>query len=340
MKIVFAGTPEFAAQAMRAIEKSGHQIVLALTQPDRRAGRGMHLQASPVKIFAQEKNIPVLQPESLKLNHADLQKRAAAQEMYRYLSGIDFDAMVVVAYGLILPQDILDLASHNDRHGCFNIHASLLPRWRGAAPIQRAIECGDDLTGVSIMQMDAGLDTGDTVLVGDLKIASDETSASLHDRLAIMGAELMVKILNDLDQGLVVTRTPQSTEGVTYAEKILKSEAEIDWQLSAAEIDRRIRAFNPFPGSTSSLCGEQLKFWSSRLSDKAPIHQDAIPGRVVGFSGDGAYVQCGEGVIEILEMQKPGGKRISANLCIPNGANVNPEMTFEKFTNQLGGANV
>lgn len=339
MKIVFAGTPEFAAQAMRAIEKAGHQIVLALTQPDRRAGRGMHLQASPVKIFAQEKHIPILQPASLKQDHVDLQKRAAAQETYQYLSDIDFDAMVVVAYGLILPQDILDLASRNGRYGCFNIHASLLPRWRGAAPIQRAIESGDAMTGVSIMQMDAGLDTGDTVLVGDLEITSDETSASLHDRLAALGAGLMVKILNDLEQDLAVVRTPQATEGITYAEKILKSEAEIDWQRSATEIDRHIRAFNPFPGSTSSLYGEQLKFWSSRLSDKAQL-QDAIPGQVVGFSADGVYVQCGEGVIEVLEMQKPGGKRIAASLCVSSGSKVNPVMRFEKFTNQQGDANV
>jgi methionyl-tRNA formyltransferase len=340
MRIVFAGTPDFAAQAMRAIEKAGHQIVLALTQPDRRAGRGMHLQASPVKIFAQEKNIPVLQPEALKQNHTDLQKRTAAQETYRYLSGIDFDAMVVVAYGLILPQNILDIASRNGRHGCFNIHASLLPRWRGAAPIQRAIESGDALTGVSIMQMDAGLDTGDTVLVSDLKITPDETSASLHDRLAVLGAELMVKILNDLDQGLAVTRTPQAADGITYAEKILKNEAEIDWQLSAVEIDQRIRAFNPFPGSTSSLHGEPIKFWNSRVSDREQVDQSAIPGQVLGLDGNGVHVQCGNGVIEILEMQKPGGKRIAASLCISSGVNINPIMRFEKFTNQHGGVNV
>ena len=330
MKIVFAGTPEFAAQAMRAIEKSGHQIVLALTQPDRRAGRGMHLQASPVKVFAQEKNIPVLQPETLKQNHADLQKRTAAQEVFQYLSGIDFDAMVVVAYGLILPQAILDLASQNGRHGCFNIHASVLPRWRGAAPIQRAIESGDAATGVSIMQMDAGLDTGDTVLVGDLKITPQETSASLHDRLAALGAELMVKTLNDLNEGSAITRTPQAVGGVTYAEKILKSEAEIDWHLSAIEIDRRIRAFNPFPGSTSSLDGEHLKFWNSCLPSKEQIHQDAIPGRVLGFSGDGVYVQCGDGVIEILEMQKPGGKKIGASACLQSYRTQEKIMQFKK----------
>lgn len=330
MKIVFAGTPEFAAQAMRAIERAGHQIVLALTQPDRRAGRGMHLQASPVKVFAQEKNIPVLQPETLKLSHVDLQKRTAAQEAYQYLSDIDFDAMVVVAYGLILPQDILDLASRNGGHGCFNIHASLLPRWRGAAPIQRAIESGDNRTGVSIMQMDVGLDTGDTVLVGELKIRPDETSASLHDRLADLGAELMVKTLKDLDQGIAVKRTPQPGVGVTYAEKILKSEAEIDWQLSAVEIDRRIRAFNPFPGSTSSLGGEQFKFWNSCLPSKAQIHQDATPGQVLDFIGEGVHMQCGDGVIEILEMQKPGGKKTSANTCLQSYRAQGKTMQFKK----------
>jgi len=330
MKIVFAGTPEFAAQAMRAIEKSGHQIVLALTQPDRRAGRGMHLQASPVKVFAQEKNIPVLQPETLKQNHADLQKRTTAQEAFQYLSGIDFDAMVVVAYGLILPHAILDLASQNGRHGCFNIHASMLPRWRGAAPIQRAIESGDALTGVSIMQMNAGLDTGDTVLVGDLKITPQETSASLHDRLAALGSELIVKTLNDLNEGIAIARTPQPIRGVTYAEKILKSEAEIDWYLSAIEIDRRIRAFNPFPGSTSSLDGEQMKLWNSCLPSKAQINPEAIPGQVLDFSEHGVYVQCGDGVIEVLEMQKPGGKKIAASACLQSYRAQEKIMQFKK----------
>jgi methionyl-tRNA formyltransferase len=330
MRIVFAGTPEFAAQAMRAIEKSGHQIVLVLTQPDRRAGRGMHLQASPVKVFAQEKNIPVLQPETLRQNHADSQKKIAAQEAFQYLSEIDFDAMVVVAYGLMLPQAILDLASQSGRHGCFNIHASLLPRWRGAAPIQRAIERGDAETGVSIMQMDAGLDTGDTVLVGALKITPQETSASLHDRLAVLGAKLMVKTLNDLRGGIAIARTPQPIEGITYAEKILKSEAEIDWHLSAIEIDRRIRAFNPFPGSTSSLDGEQMKFWNSCLPSKANIYQDAIPGQVLDFSGDGVYVQCGDGVIQVLEMQKPGGKKIGASACLQSYRTQEKIMQFKK----------
>jgi methionyl-tRNA formyltransferase len=330
MKIVFAGTPEFAAQAMRAIDRAGHEIVLALTQPDRRAGRGMHFQASPVKVLALEKNIPVLQPETLKQNHADLQKRVEAQELYRYLASIDFDAMVVVAYGLILPQDILGLASKSRRYGCFNIHASLLPRWRGAAPIQRAIESGDDITGVSIMQMDAGLDTGDTVLVESLKIAPQETSTSLHKRLAVLGAELIVQTLNDLDQGVPITRAPQAAEGITYAEKILKSEAEIDWQLSAIEIDRRIRAFNPFPGSTSSLNGDSFKFWNSCLPNKEQTDQSSGPGQVLGFSEDGVYVQCGEGAIEILEMQRPGGKNTSASTCLLTYRTQEKVMQFKK----------
>ena len=312
MKIVFAGTPEFAAQAMRAIDAAGHQIVLVLTQPDRRSGRGMHVQASPVKIFALEKNIPVLQPVSLRRNSVDPEKQAEAEAAYQQLSKTDFDVMVVVAYGLILPQDVLDIAESNLRHGCFNIHASILPRWRGAAPIQRSIEHGDRKTGVSIMKMDAGLDTGDTVLVREIAIADDETSASLHDRLAKLGAESIVEALSTLQQGASLIKTPQAAEGIRYAEKILKSEAEIDWQLSATEIDHRIRAFNPFPGATSNLDGIPMKFWNSRVSHSGDYSQTGQIGEVLGFSKEGAFIQCGQGVIEVLEMQKPGGKRMNA----------------------------
>ena len=312
MKIVFAGTPEFAAQAMRAIDAAGHQIVLVLTQPDRRSGRGMHVQASPVKIFALEKNIPVLQPVSLRRNSVDPEKQAEAEAAYQQLSTTDFDVMVVVAYGLILPQDVLDIAESNLRHGCFNIHASILPRWRGAAPIQRSIEHGDRKTGVSIMKMDAGLDTGDTVLVREIAIADDETSASLHDRLAKLGAESIVEALSTLKQGASLIKTPQAGEDIRYAEKILKSEAEIDWQLSATEIDRRIRAFNPFPGATSNLDGIPIKFWNSRVSHSGDHSQIGQIGEVLGFSKEAAFIQCGQGVIEVLEMQKPGGKRMNA----------------------------
>ena len=316
MKIVFAGTPEFAALAMRAIYDAGHEIVLALTQPDRRAGRGMHLQASPVKEFALQHNIPVLQPETLRRTSIDPQKHAQAQAAYEHLSSIEFDAMVVVAYGLILPQEILDISEAPGRHGSFNIHASLLPRWRGAAPIQRAIESGDPRTGVCIMQMDVGLDTGDTVLIADLEIARDETSASLHDRLAQLGSKSIVDVLNQLQQGKDIKRVPQEKNGITYAEKILKSEAEIDWTLSAKEIDQRIRAFNPFPGASSNLNGLVVKFWNSRPADDRAISPGGNPGDVLGLSNDGVYIQCGTGVLEVLEMQKPGGKKIDAKTCI------------------------
>ena len=316
MKIVFAGTPEFAAQAMRAIYDAGHEIVLALTQPDRRAGRGMHLQASPVKEFALQKNIPVLQPETLRITSTDPQKQAQAAAANERLSSIDFDVMVVVAYGLILPQEVLDISERAGRHGSFNIHASLLPRWRGAAPIQRAIESGDPKTGVCIMQMDAGLDTGDTVLVAELEIARDETSASLHDRLAELGSKSIVDVLNALEQDKNLSRVPQEKDGITYAEKILKSEAEIDWALSAKEIDQRIRAFNPFPGASSNLNGLAVKFWDSRLADPKAVIATGTVGEVLGFGNKGAYIQCGEGVLEVLEMQKPGGKKIDAKTCL------------------------
>jgi methionyl-tRNA formyltransferase len=315
MKIVFAGTPEFAAQAMRAIYDAGHEIVLALTQPDRRAGRGMHLQASPVKAFALEKNIPLLQPITLRRNIADPEKKLQAEDAYQQLSEIEFDAMVVVAYGLILPQEVLDITERPGRHGSFNIHASLLPRWRGAAPIQRAIEAGDAKTGVCIMQMDAGLDTGDTVLVAELEITKQETSASLHDRLAQLGANLIVETLSALQAGEKIMRTPQATIGTTYAEKILKSEAELDWSADAPVLDRRIRAFNPFPGASSKMNGEVLKLWASSVVElQAP--RVARPGEVLGFSDSGAYVQCGNGVLEVLEMQKSGGKRMDAKTCL------------------------
>ena len=316
MKIVFAGTPEFAAQAMRAIEAAGHEIVLALTQPDRRAGRGMYLQASPVKEFALQKNIPVLQPETLRRNNIDPQKQAQAQAAYDLLSSIEFDAMVVVAYGLILPQEILEITERAGRYGSFNIHASLLPRWRGAAPIQRAIEAGDHKTGICIMQMDAGLDTGDTVLVLDLTIAPDETSASLHERLAQLGADAIVRVLNTLKRGEQLVRVPQPKNGVTYAEKILKSEAEIDWSLSAKEIDQRIRAFNPFPGALSHINDLAIKFWNSRTANIEFPKDKVCAGEVLSFSDDGIYIQCGEGVLEVLEIQKPSGKKMDAKTVI------------------------
>ena len=332
MKIVFAGTPEFAAQAMRSIHDAGHEIVLALTQPDRRAGRGMHLQASPVKVFANENNIPILQPQTLRRNSADSLKQHEAEEAYQRLSELDFDAMVVVAYGLILPQEILDIAQRPGRYGSFNIHASLLPRWRGAAPIQRAIEAGDQKTGVSIMKMDAGLDTGDTVLVEALNISLDENSSTLHDRLANIGARLIVQTLHTLEKDKAIQATPQNSQGVMYAEKILKSEAEIDWSFSAQEIDCRIRAFNPFPGATSILKGIPLKCWNSRVSPKNVPKETQCAGEILGFSEEGAYIQCGKGVVEVLEMQRPGGKKMSAKMCLQAFPDQENELRFQATT--------
>ena len=332
MKIVFAGTPQFAAQAMRAIVDAGHEIVLALTQPDRRAGRGMHLQASPVKEFALEKHIPVLQPQTLRRNSADLQKQAEAESAYQQLSTIEFDAMVVVAYGLILPQEILDITQRPVRYGSFNIHASLLPRWRGAAPIQRAIEAGDSKTGVCIMKMDAGLDTGDTVLVDELVINLEETSATLHDRLSAMGAKLIVETLNTLEQTKTLDSTPQNSAGITYAEKILKSEAEIDWSFSAQEIDYKIRAFNPFPGATATIDNVSLKCWNSRVPTKGFYSESGHVGEVLGFSEAGAYIQCGIGVIEVLEMQRPGGKKMSATMCLQSLLDQEKVLRFQAIT--------
>ena len=328
MKIVFAGTPEFAAQALRAIDDAGHEIVLVLTQPDRRAGRGMHLQASPVKEFALAKHIPVLQPETLKRNSADPQKKLQAEDAYQRLSQIDFDAMVVVAYGLILPQEILDISEQAGRHGSFNIHASLLPRWRGAAPIQRARESRDQKTGVCIMQMNAGLDTGDVVLLESLEIVADETSATLHDRLAALGAKLIVNTLAQLQGGIGLVRIPQPNTGTTYAEKILKTEAEINWQLDAQQIDARIRAFNPFPGASTSLDDLAIKLWRSRVA-KDGNSEFTKPGEVIGFGDEGVYVQCGSGVIELLEMQKPGGKRMNAKTCLQTLDAVKKSLCFQ-----------
>lgn len=317
MRVVFAGTPEFAAHALRAIVAAGHTVVLVLTQPDRRAGRGMHVQASPVKEFALSQNIPLLQPASLNTSSNDPSKKSAAEAAFQAISQISFDAMVVVAYGLIIPQAILDLAEQLGRHGAFNIHGSILPRWRGAAPIQRAIAAGDTSTGITIMQMDAGLDTGDIVLSEAIPIGAEETSAGLHDRLADTGATLMVRCLARLEAQPSLIRTPQAIEGMCYADKIQKTEAEIDWSKPATEIERLIRAFNPYPGASTSLNDQSLKFWRARALPQSEAEQYggdqlAHPGTVVGGSKDGFVVSCGRGALEVLEIQKPGGKRIPA----------------------------
>lgn len=288
MKLIFAGTPEFAAQSLRAILSTENQVVLVLTQPDRPAGRGMVLQPSAVKQVASEHGIEVFQPPTL--------RDPAAQAR---LAAVGADAMVVAAYGLILPQTVLDLP----RHGCINIHASLLPRWRGAAPIQRAIQAGDTETGVCIMQMEAGLDTGPVLLREALPITEGDTAASLHDRLAELGARLIVDALRNLP----LTPCPQPSDGVTYAAKIDKAESMLDWRLPALQLSRQVRAFNPFPGTLAYLDGTSVKIWKA-----VPDANGGVPGTVLSANKDGIVVACGEGALRLCELQKAGGKRLEA----------------------------
>ena len=293
MNIVFAGTPEFAAVALRALLAHGFGVPLVLSQPDRPAGRGMQLQMSAVKQLALEHGIEVFQPLSLK-------KDPAAMERLR---SVPMDAMVVAAYGLILPQSVLDIPAR----GCLNIHASLLPRWRGAAPIARAIEAGDAESGVCIMRMEAGLDTGPVLLREALPIADNDTAASLHDKLAILGARLIVTALRSLD---TLVPQGQAQEGVTYAAKIEKAEAQLDFRLPAMQLARKIRAFDPFPGSTASIAGTLLKIWSAVPAGAAGA---AAPGAILAANSEGVTVACGENSTLRLEvLQKPGARRLPA----------------------------
>ncbi len=299
LRVAFAGTPEFAAVALKALLAAGFEVPLVLTQPDRPAGRGMKLQASPVKQVAQQHGIPVSQPLSLRLDGKHPGEAAAGREA---LLAARPDLLVVAAYGLILPQWVLDLP----RLGCLNIHASLLPRWRGAAPIHRAIEAGDAETGITIMQMDAGLDTGDMLLIERLPIAADDTTASLHDKLAVLGGRLMVEALElAACGGFRPERQPEA--GVCYAHKIEKAESDIDWTLPADAIERRLRAFDPFPGGLSHLDGEPLKIWKAQRAPGA-----GQPGEVLAADASGLLVACGEGALRLTELQRAGGKRLPA----------------------------
>lgn len=303
MRLIFAGTPEFAQVALADLHAAGHEIVLVLTQPDRPAGRGLKLQASPVKQWAMEHQVPVAQPRSLRLDGKYPEDAAAARQA---LLAAQADAMIVAAYGLILPQWVLDLPPR----GCLNIHASLLPRWRGAAPIHRAIEAGDTQTGITIMQMDAGLDTGDMLLVRTAAIGPTDTTAVLHDRLAALGGQAIVQALASLDS---LPHLPQPAEGVCYAHKIDKAEAALDWTLRAELLACRIRAFDPFPGMTVPLAtesgGEILKVWQAVAE---PLRNPAEPGTVVQADASGLRVACGQGQLCLQQMQRPGGKRLSA----------------------------
>jgi methionyl-tRNA formyltransferase len=300
LRVAFAGTPEFAAAALAAIHGAGYTVPLVLTQPDRPAGRGMKLSPSPVKQLALAHGLAVAQPQGLKLDGkfaADAATARAALEMAAP------DVMVVAAYGLILPQWVLTLP----RLGCLNIHASLLPRWRGAAPIHRAIEAGDPDTGITIMQMDEGLDTGAMLAIGREPIRADDVTGSLHDRLAALGARMIVTALADADAGRLQA-TPQPEVGVTYAHKIGKAEAAIDWALPAEVIERRVRAFDPFPGASFVCGGEVVKLWQARVCPEV----NAPAGRVVQADGAHLVVACGDGGLELLQLQRPGGKRLPA----------------------------
>jgi methionyl-tRNA formyltransferase len=300
LRIAFAGTPDFAVPTLRALAQSPHRLVGVLTQPDRPAGRGRALTASPVKRLALELQLPLSQPQQLR-----------SPEAHEALTGWEPDVLVVVAYGLILPAAVLTLP----RLGCINVHASLLPRWRGAAPIQRAILAGDSETGVTIMQIEAGLDTGPILAQVRIPIDPAFNAGRLHDRLAQLGAELMVQCLGQAEAGLLHP-TPQAAQNVSYAAKIDKSEARIDWWRSALDIERQVRAFNPWPVAETLWRGEQLRIWDARAAADGRLpgdHADfAQPGNVLGLEGGELLVQCGNGRLALINVQLPGRRIVTA----------------------------
>jgi methionyl-tRNA formyltransferase len=311
MRLVFAGTPEFAVPALDALAGAGHTLAAVLTRPDRPAGRGLAPAASPVKRAAERRRVPVLQPTTLK--DEAVQARLAA---------LAPDALVVVAYGLILPQAVLEIP----RLGALNVHASLLPRWRGAAPIQRALLAGDRETGVCIMQMAAGLDTGPVLLSEAAPIAPDDTAGTLHDKLAPLGARLLVAALDGLARG-TLRPTPQAAEGVSYAAKIEKQESRIDWTRPAVEIERRVRAFDPAPGAAARIRGAEVKIWRAAVAAAR-----GAPGDVVGVGPDGIVVACGEGALRLEVLQRAGGKRHAA-AAFQRGFPIAAGDRFELVTN-------
>ncbi len=295
MNLVFAGTPPFAAAALAALHDHGHTVVGVLTQPQKRAGRGMQVQPSAVAIEAARRGIQVLDPPTLK----DPAVQAALRAMQS-------DVFVVAAYGLLLPQAVLDIPAR----GCLNIHGSLLPRWRGAAPVQRAIEAGDEVTGICIMKMEAGLDTGPVLLERRLPIAKDDTSGSLFEKLTALGAQSIVEALSHLDD---LTPAPQPQAGVTYARKILKEEARINWSEPAEVLERRIRAFDPFPGCETQLDGDKLKIWRAEWANN---DRSAAPGLVIASTPEGVAVQTGKGTLTLKIVQQPGGKRLPIDVFL------------------------
>ncbi len=292
MRVAFAGTPAFAAQALQAILAAGFEVPLVLTQPDRPSGRGLKLQPSAVKRSALEAGITVLQPASLK-----------AEEARDEVVAHPADILVVAAYGLILPKEVLAWP----RLGCLNIHASLLPRWRGAAPIQRALLAGDKETGISIMQMDQGLDTGPVLSSEAIAIGPEETGGSLHDRLAALGARLVVEALQQESKGQPLSRRPQALVGASYAAKLKPEDSQIDWSSSADEVERRVRALNPAPGAATRLHGETCKIWRAQ---KIPVQGN--PGEILQADRQRLIVACGEGALRVFELQAAGSKRLEA----------------------------
>jgi methionyl-tRNA formyltransferase len=317
MRVAFAGTPEFALETLRALHGAGFEVALVLAQPDRPAGRGMKLHAGPVKAFALVHGLALAQPRSLRLDGKYPDDALLARQM---LLAARPDAIVVAAYGLMLPRWVLDLP----RLGCLNVHASLLPRWRGAAPIQRAIEAGDAQTGITIMQMNEGLDTGDLLLAQAVDIAPDESAGSLLSRLAPLGGRLLVQALRQAAQGGLAP-VPQPETGVTYAHKIDKLEAAIDWTEPAAAIERRIRAFNPAPGAHTALDGEVLKCWRAELAEASTA---APPGAILSVDPAGVRVACGSGSVYLTELQRSGGKRLAARAFLAGHA-LQAGMRFE-----------
>lgn len=300
MKIIFAGTPEFAVPALAALIAAGHEIVMVLTQPDRPAGRGMKLKPSPVKVLAQQHGLPVFQPESLK-----------PQEVQAQIAATQAEVMIVAAYGLIIPTSVLQMP----KYGCYNIHASLLPRWRGAAPIHRAILAGDAETGVTIMEVVPALDAGAMVSKGVVPIKDTDTTQSLHDALSAIGADLMVEAMHNLAANGALPSTPQDESLVTYAHKLEKAESAIDWNKSATEISRQVRGFNPFPVAQSMLKGEVCRIWMATAQAADAQYAHAKPGEIVSVQ-DGLLVACGEGLLNICELQAPGGKRLNAQVFV------------------------
>jgi len=323
MKVAFAGTPAFARAALDGIVAAGFDVPLVLTQPERAAGRGMQPQASPVKQCALAHGMALAQPRSLRLDGKYPEDAQAARTA---LQAVRADVLVVAAYGLLLPQWLLDLPPH----GCLNIHASVLPRWRGAAPIQRAIEAGDAYTGITIMHMDAGLDTGDIALVQHLPIHPEDTSASVHDRLAHLGARLIVQALRLSVRG-DLPRHPQAQDGVCYAAKIDKSEARVDWSERAQTIARRIRAFNPAPGVSTVWRGQTIKLWQAHALAEHPYNKQAAPGTVLSsghshIDSEGGHldIACGQGsVLRVKQLQRSGGKRLTAQAFL-HGCDIRP----------------